>query len=854
MKKNLPSGFRNAIQKFLFLLFAISGQFFFGSSAQAQIYEPEGLNMPGAWNAWTNPPTNNLALASSTQVAGGRITKISVGTLRWQTILSVAATGGDVIGGTYNWLFTSGPSGNAFANKWANSSVVMNTLQSYTYQGSTDNSVTLIDNKWYTINWEDAGYINSRAIFMETSAQPVNISFISVPAGVIENTAATITVSTVSAKSAEEIIYIRYTTDAWITSIALPVTMSGINGSVQLPGQPAGTTVSYYAFSSTVSSLTTDFDLCTINLLNNGGLNYSYTVAASQPVITWANLQFPESGSIETGQTFNVFGQVLIPGVTGQSSAAPGMEAWVGYSTANTNPETWTNWVQATYNGAAGNNDEWTADLGVVIAVTGTYYYATRYKLNADAYVYGGYNSGFWDGITNVSGTLIINDPAPTPDFDWVNVQFPAGATIEPAQELIVYAQAYINGLTGQPTPAPGVQSWIGFSATDTNPDTWTDWIPAPYIGPVGNNDEFSSNLGEQLLIPGTYYYASRFQLNTGDYYYGGYSDTGGGFWNGISNISGVVQVNAAGSGIDWANLQFPGSDTIAATQDFEVFAQAYINGITGQPNPAPGLQGWIGYSETNSDPATWTNWVPSIYNTASGNNDEFKANIGPQFTQEGIWYYASRFQLNSNEYVYGGYNASGGGFWDEINNKSGILTVTATPATYPVLFTIIDGTLNNTNIKFKGEVTNWDTVSMYPNNHTWTLSLNLAPGTYEWGAIEDDGSPNGIWLIEGPNLVMTVGDQGAISGTVTYTTLITELKEAVIDNQVYPNPATGNLFIKTSQIAVIRLATMQGVIVLDQKIGSGTQMIDISGCKPGIYYLEINTGGSKKFHKVIVK
>jgi len=28
------------------------------SGAWAQIYEPEGLNMPGAWNGWTNLPTN----------------------------------------------------------------------------------------------------------------------------------------------------------------------------------------------------------------------------------------------------------------------------------------------------------------------------------------------------------------------------------------------------------------------------------------------------------------------------------------------------------------------------------------------------------------------------------------------------------------------------------------------------------------------------------------------------------------------------------------------------------------------------------------------------------------------------
>lgn len=103
--------------------------FFLGMAAtQAQIFAPEGLNMPGAWNGWTNPPTNNLALASSTQVTNGRIARISTGTTRWQTIFSVDAAGADIVGGNYNWIFTSGPSGNAYANKWAGVNVAMNQL------------------------------------------------------------------------------------------------------------------------------------------------------------------------------------------------------------------------------------------------------------------------------------------------------------------------------------------------------------------------------------------------------------------------------------------------------------------------------------------------------------------------------------------------------------------------------------------------------------------------------------------------------------------------------------------------------------------------------------------------------
>jgi len=839
MKKNLLVFCTRLSQLITFLLLTVAGQFFFGQTAQAQIYEPEGLNMPGAWNSWTNPPTN-LALASSTQVTGGRVVKIAVGTTRWQTSFSVAATGGDLVGGTYNWLFTSGSSSNYYQNKWANVIVVVNTLQTYIKEGGTDNSITLVNGKWYTMNWEDKGYTDTRAIFMETSAQPVAFTNVSVPGSVSTNTPVTITVTTSAAKCTEENIYLRYSTDAWVTSNILPVSMTGNSGSVLIPGQAAGTTVSYYALSSTITNLSTDVDLCTLKLLNNNALNYSYTVAPPPPAITWANLQFPASGAIETGSVFEVYGQALIPGVTGQSTAAAGLQAWVGYSTTNTNPNTWTNWVPATYNQAVGNNDEFKADIGTLIPTAGTYYYVTRFQLNSDAYVYGGYNGGFWDGTTNISGTLTVTDPIPNPDFDWVNLQFPGTGNIVISQDYIVFAQAFIQGVTGQVTPAAGVQSWIGYSATNTDPATWTNWIPAPYSGPVGNNDEFSANLGSQLTTPGTYYYASRFQLNAGNYYYGGYSSGGGGFWNGTTNISGVVEVTEPGSGIDWANLQFPGSDTIILTSAFDVFAQAYINGVTGQPTPAPGLQAWIGYSSSDTDPATWFNWVPAEYNIAVGNNDEFKANIGPGFTIPGTYYYASRFRLNSGEYVYGGYNSSGGGFWDGVTNVSGILTVTEPPASYPVLFTIIDGTQNNTNIKFKGEMTGWDTISMVQNNHTWTLTLNLEPGTYQWGAIEDDGSANGIWLITGPNLVVTVDAAGNVSGTVTYTTLITGIEEHQSSPKVYPNPVTDILSVETNQKSTIRITDLQGKLLLLKESEMAVEPIDLSDYKPGLYSIEV--------------
>ncbi len=383
--------------------------------SNAQIWEPEGINMPGGWNSWNNPPLNNLALASSTQVPGGRVIKFSTGIQRWQTIFSVAETGADIVGGSYAWLFTSGPTGNPWGNKWANVTVVMDTLQLYTKEGSSDNQITVVNGKWYTMNFEDAGYNDTRAVFMETSAEPVLLATISQPGTVNPGVPVTVTLTLSATPSAEEIFYLRFSADTWASSTAIPFIMTGNTGTAQIPGQPADTTVSYYAFSSTAEGLNDLYDLYTIRMNNNNGTNYNYTVTNPSPVITFANLQSPPSGLIESGQSFLVTGHVLIPGITGQPTPAPGLEAWVGWSGTNTNPNTWTNWIAAAYSAPSSFFDVFLANLGSALTAEGTWYYATRYRYNGGDYVYGGYSSGgggFWDGINNFPGILTILPPS----------------------------------------------------------------------------------------------------------------------------------------------------------------------------------------------------------------------------------------------------------------------------------------------------------------------------------------------------------------------------------------------------------------------------------------------------------
>ncbi len=266
-----------------------------------QIYEPEGLNIPGAWNSWTNPPTNNLALASSTQVTNGRVIKIITGTTRWQTIISVAASGGDVVGGTYAWLFTSGPVGNPWNNKWAGVNVTLNTLQTYSYNSGSDNSVTVTNGRWYTINWKDVGYQSTQGIFMETTAPPVELSSLSFSPNSDINPweTVTVTLTTNNPPCPEERIFLRYTTDNWSSSTLVLFSFSGTTGTAEIPAYSAGTTVWFYAYSTTLDadSIGNNHDMVSIRVINNSGSNYSYTVITPTTYTTAQNGNFSSSST-----------------------------------------------------------------------------------------------------------------------------------------------------------------------------------------------------------------------------------------------------------------------------------------------------------------------------------------------------------------------------------------------------------------------------------------------------------------------------------------------------------------------------------------------------------------------------
>lgn len=190
----------------------------------------------------------------------------------------------------------------------------------------------------------------------------------------------------------------------------------------------------------------------------------------------YANLQFPYTATINQGGSITVYGQVYEGGLTDVapniSGQAPGIQAWVGYSTTDTNPNTWTNWTAATWNSAqVGNNDEYQANIGANLAV-GTYYYATRFRLNGGAYVYGGTNFGFWNGTDRINGVLTVNPPLPPANDECSGA---LSLTVNPTEVCTASTSGTILGATASTVDAAacgGTEDddvWFSFVATSTS-------------------------------------------------------------------------------------------------------------------------------------------------------------------------------------------------------------------------------------------------------------------------------------------------------------------------------------------------------------------------------------------------
>ena len=196
--------------------------------------------------------------------------------------------------------------------------------------------------------------------------------------------------------------------------------------------------------------------------------NDNVTLNINADVVNFANIQSPTSGTITEGTSnFNVYAQVYEPGVTEAAGQGAGISAWIGYSSADSNPNgnDWT-WVAATFNVQFGNNDEYVANIASGLT-PGTYYYASRFlKTGSSTYVYGGTNGNWNDdnGVLTIEG---LETPVATAATAIAQTQFNAnwGAVAGASSyEVDVYTRETGTEITED----------FGFEGTTSFPSGWS--------------------------------------------------------------------------------------------------------------------------------------------------------------------------------------------------------------------------------------------------------------------------------------------------------------------------------------------------------------------------------------------
>jgi len=308
---------------------------------------------------------------------------------------------------------------------------------------------------------------------------------------------------------------------------------------------------------------------------------------------------------------------------------------------------------------------------------------------------------------------------------------------------------------------------------------------------------------------------------------------------------------------VGWANLQWPYTlQTDINKPTDRVYGQVYIQNVTNLSGEGRGIRAQVGYG-TDPDPANWTTWSPMVWNTQSGNNDEFMGVMTP--TAGGVYSYATRFDGN-----WGPGNPNAGWTYGDTNgsppfdlDKTGVLTVVVydvalskTAPTEPVVVRDGQGAL----VTYTLTVENRSTITPVA---SFTVTDVLPEG---FVYVEDDSgvAPNGsgsaddplVWVFNSPlnpgaslsfHLVVSATDALTATGRYTDTAAV-----AVEGGDWIPGNDTAQAGVMVHR--VIPIAQARGV-------PSGT-LVTIEGtvtAEPGIFkdfgqnrklYMQDGTGG----------
>ncbi len=332
--------------------------------------------------------------------------------------------------------------------------------------GASGNVAAVTSGRYYTFNIRElAAPNNLHFSILETNFNPVVLSSVTSAWGNYGTRVVTVTAA--AAPSSGENVYVRYTTDSYVTSTIIPVSFVGATGTATIPTLAQNASVSFYVYSSnkSVSAINTDVtnhgqfahDLNTLNL----GAGGSYAIPNNPVIVTSSG---GSAAAVATGYA------TLTAAFTTINGAAIHLGAITIAINGNTNEGTGT----AALNQVAGVTSIGIQPTGgVARTITG----ATT--AGSPLINFTGADNVTINGLNTGGNSLTISNTTVSNSSGTATIRFGSDATSNTITNC---------NLQGSMTMAAGTNGGIVFFSTGTTTGNDNNIISNCNIGPAGSN------------------------------------------------------------------------------------------------------------------------------------------------------------------------------------------------------------------------------------------------------------------------------------------------------------------------------------------------------------------------------
>jgi arylsulfatase A-like enzyme len=199
--------------------------------------------------------------------------------------IHVASGGGDTTPGTHSFVVIGH---NSYATQWGGEAININSVTVIPFFSGTElgpvNTITFDEGYYYSFRLLDFGppHANMELAVLKTAAPPVSITRSGqTPAVPTSSQPVVVNIALSQSKSPQEYVYLRWSTDTFVTSHIVAATGSGTSYSATIPGQPSGTAVQYSLLTSTADLSSAIYSGVIDPLALSVSVNFKYVVDGS---------------------------------------------------------------------------------------------------------------------------------------------------------------------------------------------------------------------------------------------------------------------------------------------------------------------------------------------------------------------------------------------------------------------------------------------------------------------------------------------------------------------------------------------------------------------------------------------